>query len=205
MEGKGFDILLVNGYVQRKVNLKFLNQGILPWQPKDGWIKQISPGFLTIPLPNCEIQNQCEALETIFINGVRTSERLIVSLPWNLIIPDNKSEEFLQVLQFWPDLLWGISKEQVLVTDSLEVLEKFSGIGPQFKSFLRNFGKFLRFSLKFFPRNSWEIFWNISMEIPEKYLGLGHQFYGFFGELNKRHSLKKFLRKSHKFFLEKFT
>ena len=42
------------------------------------------------------------------------------------------------------------------------------------------------------------------MEIPEKYLGLGHQFYGFFGELNKRHSLKKFLRKSHKFFMEKF-
>ena len=89
------------GFVQRKVNLKFLNLGIQPGQPKDGWIKQISPGFLTIPLPNCEIQNQCEALETIFINGVRTSERLIVSLPWNLIIPDNKSEEFLQVLQFW--------------------------------------------------------------------------------------------------------
>ena len=81
------------GFVQRKVNLKFLNLGIQPGQPKDGWIKQISPGFLTIPLPNCEIQNQCEALETIFINGV-------VSLPWKLIIPDNKSEEFLQVLQF---------------------------------------------------------------------------------------------------------
>ena len=53
------------GYVQRRVKLKFPNLEIQPGQPKDGWIEKISRGFLTIP--NCEIQNQCEALESIFI------------------------------------------------------------------------------------------------------------------------------------------
>ena len=147
--------------------------GILPWQPKDGWIKQISPGFLTIPLPNCEIQNQCEALETIFINGVRTSERLIVSLPWNLIIPDNKSEEFLQVLQFWwlalrnfreffeNKFLWLIPRKFLRNSPELVPnLRDFEG----FRVLRISFEKFLRFSPKFFPRNSWQIFWNISLE-----------------------------------------
>ena len=53
------------GCVQRKVKLKFPNLEIQPGQPKDGWIEKISQGFLTIP--NCEIQKQCEALESIFI------------------------------------------------------------------------------------------------------------------------------------------
>jgi hypothetical protein len=49
----------------------------------------------------------------------------------------------------------GISQEQVLVTDSSEILEKFSGIGPQFKRFLRN-----------------QSFENYFREIPEIFSGI---------------------------------
>ena len=114
----------------------------------------------------------------------------------------------------------GISWEQVLLNDSSEILEKFSGIGHQFESFFKGsefwelvwkipqmfseiflqeipehfhgifFRKFLR--LEYFLGNSWD--WNFSPEIPEKFLELCHQFYGFFWELNKRQSLEKFLR-----------
>ena len=54
--------------------------------------------------------------------------------------PGNKSEDFPQVLQFWGLALKNFrrfSLEQVLVTDSIEILKKFSGIDPQLENFSR--------------------------------------------------------------------
>ena len=60
-----------------------------------------------------------------------------VTKEWELLqlSTGNKSEEFPQVIQFWWLALKnfpGISREQVLVNDSPEILEKFPGISSQF-------------------------------------------------------------------------
>ena len=54
------------------------------------------------------------------------------------------------------------------MTDSSEILEKFSGIGPQFERFLRD--------QNLVSRNSQDFLRNISLLIPEKFSALGHQF-----------------------------
>ena len=90
-----------------------------------------------------------------------------------------KVRNFLKFSSLRPDLknFRGISREQVLVTDSSDIRKK---IGHQFYGlFQRNFSR----------RNFWEFLKNNSPEIPEKFSVLGHQLYGFYGELNKRHSL----------------
>ena len=84
--------------------------------------------------------------------------------------------------------------------DSWEILRNWSPIPEIFKG--SEFWEF--FPRNFSWRNYWELLQNISPKIPEKCSGLGHQFYGFFRKLNKIPSLKKFLRVSQEFFLEKF-
>ena len=115
---------------------------------------------------------------------------------FQIITPANKSEKFLQVLKFWWLALRNfqeISQEQVFVTDSWEILEKFFRIGAQFKrflrdqsfenswDFLRNFPKkFLRFFLESFSGNFWKFLRNFSLEYFQNISSeLGHQFYWF--------------------------
>ena len=97
-------------------------------------------------------------------------------------------------------MIWWIS-EKALLTDSSEILEKFSEIGPKFERFFEDQSfedqSFEYQSLEiYFPEipentfghltiNSWKFLRNYSTEIPQKFSGLGHQFYGISGELNK--------------------
>ena len=65
--------------------------------------------------------------------------------------------------------------------------------------------------MDFFPRNSWKFLQEIPENFSKKFLRISprnsweflrtcHQLYGLFGELNKKHWLKKFLRVSQEFF-----
>ena len=108
-----------------------------------------------------------------------------------------------KVLKFWWLALrnfLGISRDQVLVTDSLEILEKrhshekflrvsieyFSG---NYWDILRTWLPILRFSLgngikDLVSRNFWTFLWNFSPEFPKNFLGI---------------FLQKFLRNSQDF------
>jgi len=84
----------------------------------------------------------------------------------------------------------GISRELFPVTDSSEILEKFSRIGPQDERFLWDHSFETQF--REFLRNTYP-------EISEKFLGLGHHVYGFLGEFIKSISFEKFLGISPEF------
>ena len=82
-----------------------------------------------------------------------------------------KVRNYLQVLQFWWLALKNfreISREQVLVNDSSEILEKFPGISPQFERFFRNYS----FETYLVSRNFWEFFQDFSQEITENFSGI---------------------------------
>ena len=97
------------------------------------------------------------------------------------------------------EILWNFSPQnssELLGNTSLEIPEKFLGIGHHVYWFLGELNKrinietFLGFFWNFNPRNSWEILLNASPEIPEKFLRLGQRVYGSLGELNKRISTR---------------
>ena len=136
----------------------------------------------------------------------------------HIFYPGKKSEEFLQVLQFWwlvLKIFREISREQVLVSDSWEILRNWSPIleifkGSEFWELIsRNSWNFLlKNFLEYFSGNSSELSGifprHISGIILRKFLRnsqvLFTNFTDFFGELNKRHSFEKFLWISLEFF-----
>ena len=128
----------------------------------------------------------------------------------HIFYPGKKSEEFLQVLQFWwlvLKIFREISREQVLVSDSWEILRNWSPIleifkGSEFWELIsRNSWNFLlKNFLEYFSGNSSELSGifprHISGIILRKFLrnsqDLVTNFMDFLGELNQRHSLEKF-------------
>ena len=175
MEGKGFDILLVNGYVQRKVNLKFLN---LIWEfchdnPKTDGLSKFLQDFSLYHYLIVKFKISAKHWKPYLLTefGLRKGSLSHYHGIWLSQI--TKVRNFSKFSSFG-DLLWGISGEFFDNKFLWRIPRKFLRNSPELVPNLRDFEgfrvlrisfeKFLRFSPKFFPRNSWQIFWNISLE-----------------------------------------
>ena len=120
--------------LQRSVN--HLDFRVYDWKENSDSLKSIKETIYKIKWLIKTILFFLEVGKFGWKNWMEKLKILIVLMYKN--ISGNKSKEYPQVLQFWWLALknfQGISREQVFVNDSSEILVKFCRIGPQFERF----------------------------------------------------------------------